>query len=140
MHAYDIVNVFAFQNYICKLCTSTWKSSWWRALGLKARIFYMHLLLCMLLQQLQQQQLMHNILTGPNITEKQCQDRLCQIILERFLQDVGRFLGNCLGEFAVQPTSSNLLSKKACLHKFVVQKKARIKNRGPAVFAAGVGN
>ena len=60
-------------------------------------------------------------------------------ILTPFWKIFGRFLEDFLEEFAVQPASSNLFSKKACLHKFAFQK-SQPKPKGPAVFAAGVGN
>ena len=60
-------------------------------------------------------------------------------VLPPFWIHFGRFLEDFLEEFAVQPASSNLFSKKACLHKFAFQK-SQPKPKGPAVFAAGVGN
>jgi len=78
-------------------------------------------------------------------------------ILKRCWKMFGRFMR----KIAVQPAFSNLLSKKACLHKFAFQKsqpklntgslpvfssrstlskKASLKTKGPAVIAAGVGN
>ena len=60
-------------------------------------------------------------------------------VLPPFWIHFGRFLEDFLEEFAVQPASSNLFSKKACLHKFASQK-SQPKPKGPAVFAAGVGN
>ena len=55
------------------------------------------------------------------------------------LRVLGRFVEDFLEEFAVQPASSKLFSKKACLHKFAFQK-SQPKPKGLAVFAAGVGN
>ena len=49
------------------------------------------------------------------------------------------FWKDLLEEFAVKSASSNILPKKACLHKFAFQK-SQPKPKGPAVFAAGVGN
>jgi len=78
-----------------------------------------------------------------------------------FIKRCWKMFGRFMRKIAVQPAFSNLLSKKACLHKFAFQKsqpklntgslpvfssrstlskKASLKTKGPAVIAAGVGN